>query len=95
VLPQVLELKEQDVDVATVLADNMRMQLYEGHVAEVLSSGAGPSVDAERLLHTLPQDLKIDVAKAAGKAREAAKGKARSVLVQVRQQLQHGAPEPG
>lgn len=81
---QVLELKEQDVDVDTVLADNMRMQLYEAHIAEVLTSGGGHTVDVERLLQGLPSDLKLDVARAASKAKEAAKGKTRSVMVQVR-----------
>ena len=81
---QVLELKEQDVDVDTVLADNMRMQLYEAHIAEVLTSGAGHAVDVERLLQGLPSDLKLDVPKAASKAKDAAKGKTRSVMVQVR-----------
>lgn len=79
-----LELKEQDVDVDSVLADNMRMKLYEAHVAEVLSSGAGHAVDTERLLDGLPSDLKLEVPKAAAKAKEAAKGKIRSVMVQVR-----------
>lgn len=80
---QVLELKEQDVDVDTVLADNMRMQLYETHIAEVLAAGAGNTVDTHKLLETLPADLKLDVPKAAAKAKEAAKGKTRSVMVQV------------
>lgn len=82
---QVLELKEQDVDVDTVLADNMRMQLYEAHIAEVLTSGSGHAVDVQRLLEGLPSDLKLDVARAASKAKEAAKGKTRSVMVQVRE----------
>lgn len=81
---QVLELKEQDVDVDSVLAENMRMQLYETHVAEVLSSGAGHAVDTERLLQGLPSDLKLDVKIASAKAKQTAKGKTRSTMVQVR-----------
>lgn len=79
---QVLELQEQDIDVSTVLADNMRGQLYDTHVADVLSRGDGAAVDADALLRTLPADLKLDVDKTAARAVDVARGKARSVMVQ-------------
>ena len=79
---QVLELKEQDIDVSAVLAENMRAQLYDTHVAEVLSRGDGGTVDAEALLRKLPADLDLDAGKAAARAVETARGKARSVMVQ-------------
>jgi hypothetical protein len=77
----VLELKEQDIDVASILAENVRMQLYEHHVSDQLSGGLG-ALDRERLLEGLPSDLGLDVKKAAAKAAYTAKSKARSVMVQ-------------
>lgn len=77
-----MELKEQDIDVSSVLAENMRAQLYDSHIADVLSRGDGGAVDAQALLRTLPEDLKLDAGKAAARAAETARGKARSVMVQ-------------
>lgn len=79
---QVLELKEQDIDVSSVLAENMRAQLYDSHVSDVLSRGDGAAVDVGALLRTLPEDLGLDAGKAAARAVDTARGKARSVMVQ-------------
>ena len=78
---QVLELVEQDIDITGIIGENSRMQLYEKHIAEQLSSGAG-TVDAAELTATLPSQLQLDGAKAKRKAQDLAKGKVRPTLVQ-------------
>jgi hypothetical protein len=78
---QVLEMADQDVDIASIIGENSRMQLYEQHVAEQLASGSG-TVDAHTLIDTLPERLQIDASKAKRKAQELAKGKVRPTLTQ-------------
>jgi hypothetical protein len=78
---QVLQLVEQDVDISSVVNESMRMNLYQQHVVDTLSSGVG-TVDAAKLLFGLPSELKLNAKAAQTMAVSLAKRKARSTLVQ-------------
>ena len=78
---QVLELVDQDADVASVLGHGARMKLYEDHVAKELSSGVG-TIDAEALVGELPAKLQLDAKAAKEAAGKIAKDKARPTFVQ-------------
>jgi hypothetical protein len=78
---QLLEMAEEDVPIENIVNDALRVQLYERHVDDALRSGAG-TIDAEHILATIPAALKLNVASISRQAREAAKSKARSSLVQ-------------
>jgi len=81
-LGKVLELRSQDVDVGSVLSESDLTALFRAEVESLVSGGEG-AIDAHRVLVALPQELGIDVAKAARIGRETAKSKARNILVQV------------
>ena len=81
IVMQILELADQDVDVTGVVGEGMRMQLFEQHVNQQLSSGTG-NVDPEELMQRIPEKLQIDVEKAKKRVSSRAQDKMRPMLVQ-------------
>ncbi|EFN52285.1 hypothetical protein CHLNCDRAFT_139027 [Chlorella variabilis] len=80
-LDKVLEIKEAGVDVASLLGEDARAQLYRTEVVERLSDGTG-DFSAERMLRQLPEELGIDAEKAARTVAELGGERKRTTLVQ-------------
>ncbi|KAL4420333.1 hypothetical protein ABPG77_010238 [Micractinium sp. CCAP 211/92] len=73
-LDKVLEIKDAGVDVASILGEDARQQLYRQEVMDRLSDGTG-SFSSERMLEELPAALGLEAGKAARVVQELAKGK--------------------
>ncbi|KAL4434488.1 hypothetical protein ABPG75_000929 [Micractinium tetrahymenae] len=80
-LDKVLEIKDAGVDVASILGEDARQQLYRQEVMDRLSDGTG-SFSSERMLEELPASLGLEVGKAAKVVQELAKSKKGNTLVQ-------------
>lgn len=80
-LGKVLELRDAGVDVAGLMNEDGRQQLYRDEIIARLTDGTG-TFDAERLLQQLPAELAIDAAKARRVAESLAAERKRTTLVQ-------------
>jgi hypothetical protein len=80
-LDRVMELADAGVDVASTIKEDMRYALYKGEITARISDGTG-AFDPERLLESLPAELKLDGAKAKRIAADMARDRRRPTLVQ-------------
>ncbi|PSC73353.1 chloroplastic isoform X2 [Micractinium conductrix] len=80
-LDKVLEIKDAGVDVAGILGEDARQQMYRQEVLTRLSDGTG-SFDNQRMLTELPEVLGLDASKAGRVVTELAAAKKGNTLVQ-------------
>ncbi|RZC26378.1 protein TIC110, chloroplastic-like [Glycine soja] len=92
-MKQIRELKEADVDLDSMVSENLRETLFKKTVDDIFSSGTG-EFDTEEVYEKIPSDLNINKEKARGVVHELAKGRLSNSLVQavslLRQRNQQG-----
>ncbi|KAG5064170.1 hypothetical protein JHK85_005353 [Glycine max] len=92
-MKQIRELKEADVDLDSMVSENLRETLFKKTVDDIFSSGTG-EFDTEEVYEKIPSDLNINKEKARGVVHELAKGRLSNSLIQavslLRQRNQQG-----
>ncbi|RDX74698.1 Protein TIC110, chloroplastic [Mucuna pruriens] len=80
-IKQIRELKEADVDLDSMISENLRETLFKKTVDDIFSSGTG-EFDQEEVYEKIPSDLNINKEKARGVVHELAKIRLSNSLVQ-------------
>lgn len=80
-MKQIRELKEADVDLDSMVSENLREILFKKTVDDIFSSGTG-EFDNEEVYEKIPSDLNINKEKARGVVQELAKSRLSNSLVQ-------------
>ncbi|XP_020210631.1 protein TIC110, chloroplastic [Cajanus cajan] len=80
-MKQIRELKEADVDLDSMVSENLRETLFKKTVDDIFSSGTG-EFDDEEVYEKIPSDLNINKEKARGVVHELAKSRLSNSLVQ-------------
>ncbi|KAK7300831.1 hypothetical protein RJT34_11682 [Clitoria ternatea] len=80
-MKQIRELKEANVDLDTMVSENLREILFKKTVDDIFSSGTG-EFDEEEVYEKIPSDLNINKEKARGVVHELAKSRLSNSLVQ-------------
>ncbi|TKY56580.1 TIC110 protein [Spatholobus suberectus] len=80
-MKQIRELKEADVDLDSMVSENLRETLFKKTVDDIFSSGTG-EFDDEEVYEKMPSDLNINKEKARGVVHELAKSRLSNSLVQ-------------
>ncbi|KAG4955046.1 hypothetical protein JHK87_040640 [Glycine soja] len=80
-MKQIRELKEANVDLDSMVSENLRETLFKKTVDDIFSSGTG-EFDNEEVYEKIPSDLNINKEKARGVVHELAKSRLSNSLVQ-------------
>ncbi|KAL2488562.1 protein TIC [Forsythia ovata] len=80
-IKEIRELKENGVDVDTMISGNLRENLFKKTVDDIFSSGTG-EFDEEEVYQKIPKDLNINAVKAKEVVQELARSRLSNSLVQ-------------
>ncbi|KZV25772.1 hypothetical protein F511_04833 [Dorcoceras hygrometricum] len=80
-IKEIRDLKENGVDVDTMISESLRESLFKKTVDDIFSAGTG-EFDEEELYQNIPKDLNIDPEKAKGVVLELARTRLSNSLVQ-------------
>ncbi|XP_075519708.1 LOW QUALITY PROTEIN: protein TIC110, chloroplastic-like [Primulina tabacum] len=80
-IKEIRDLKENGVDVDTMISKSLRESLYKKTVDDIFSAGTG-EFDEEELYQKIPKDLNIDPEKAKGVVLELARTRLSNSLIQ-------------
>ncbi|KAL2470925.1 hypothetical protein Adt_39061 [Abeliophyllum distichum] len=80
-IKEIRELKENGVDVDTMVSGNLRENLFKKTVDDIFSSGTG-EFDEEEVYQKIPKDLNINAVKAKEVVQELARSRLSNSLVQ-------------
>ncbi|XP_057725293.1 protein TIC110, chloroplastic [Arachis stenosperma] len=80
-IKQIRELKEANVELDSMVSENLRETLFKKTVEDIFSSGTG-EFDEDEVYEKIPMDLNINKEKARGVVRELAQARLKNSLVQ-------------
>ncbi|KAL1308418.1 hypothetical protein AAHE18_17G104300 [Arachis hypogaea] len=80
-IKQIRELKEANVELDSMVSENLRETLFKKTVEDIFSSGTG-EFDEDEVYEKIPVDLNINKEKARGVVRELAQARLKNSLVQ-------------
>ncbi|XP_072984067.1 protein TIC110, chloroplastic isoform X2 [Typha latifolia] len=80
-IQQVRELKEANIDLDSMISENLRENIFKKTVEEIFSSGKGV-FDEHEVYEKVPADLSINLEKAKGVVQEIAQARIQNSLVQ-------------
>ncbi|MED6195775.1 hypothetical protein PIB30_041186 [Stylosanthes scabra] len=80
-IKQIRELKEANVELDSMVSENLRETLFKKTVEDIFSSGTG-EFDEDEVYEKIPTDLNINKEKARGVVRELAQARLKNSLVQ-------------
>lgn len=80
-IKEIRELKENGVDIDTMISESLRENLFKKSVDEIFSSGTG-EFDEEEVYEKIPKDLNISLEKAKATVHELARTRLSNSLVQ-------------
>ncbi|XP_051113246.1 protein TIC110, chloroplastic [Andrographis paniculata] len=80
-IKEIRELKENGVEIDTMISDSLRENLFKKTIDDIFSSGTG-EFDEEEVYEKIPKDLNIPVGKAKGVVHELARTRLTNSLIQ-------------